>query len=102
MHAECKQCLPSGGCSSTAYIALLVLCPQVPKVWAFLAMTVLLGVVALPVMVVLQTGHAVGMWLLLPLMLGVTGALGGVMTTIGPQIYPPAVRASGYNIGHNL
>lgn len=82
--------------------SLCGVCLQVPKIWAFLSVTVLLGVVALPVMVVLQTGHAVGLWLLLPLMLGGAGGLGGIMTTIGPQIYPPAVRTSGYNIGHNL
>lgn len=61
------------------------------------------GVLAAAVMPVMQVvAHPVGLWLLLPVMLGATGIIGGIMTTIGPAIYPPAVRASGYNLGHNL
>jgi hypothetical protein len=64
---------------------------------------VVTGVLAAAVMPVMQiVGHPVGMWLLLPLLLGATGVIGGIMTTIGPAIYPPAVRATGYNLGHNL
>lgn len=75
---------------------------QIPKVWALMAFTGVLAVATMPVFAVFQTGNRVGLWMLLPLMLGLTGLIGGVMTTIGPQIYPPAVRASGYNLGHNL
>lgn len=75
---------------------------QVPKVWALLSVSGVIAVAIMPVMVVIQTGSPVGLWLLLPVMVGLTGILGGIMTTIGPQIYPPAVRASGYNLGHNL
>jgi hypothetical protein len=53
-------------------------------------------------MLVIETGHAVGVWLLLPLLLALCGVFAGCMTTIGPQIYPPAVRATGYNFSHNL
>lgn len=81
---------------------LYCLCLQVPKVWALMVVTGVIAAAIMPVMVVIQTAHPVGLWLLLPLMVGTCGILGGIMTTIGPQIYPAAVRASGYNIGHNL
>jgi hypothetical protein len=75
---------------------------QVPKVWAIMAVSGLIAAVIMPVMAVIQTANPVGLWLLLPLMVGACGLIGGIMTTIGPQIYPPAVRATGYNLGHNL
>jgi hypothetical protein len=75
--------------------------PQVPKLWVYLAGTAVVATAALPFLVVLETGHPIGMWLLLPLLLGSTGVLGGIMTTVGPLMYPPAVRTSGYNLGHN-
>jgi hypothetical protein len=76
--------------------------PQVPKVWAMVATAGVGAVAILPVMVVLQQGSPVGLWLLSPLMVGLCGVLSGLMTTIGPQIYPPAVRTTGYNLGHAL
>ena len=75
---------------------------QVPNVWAMLTVVGVTGGIIMPVTAVLQTGHPVGLWLLMPLMLGVTGLMGGIMTTIGPQIYPPAVRASGFNLGFSM
>lgn len=67
-----------------------------------MAVSGLIAAAIMPVMAVIQTAHPVGLWLLLPLMIGACGLIGGIMTTIGPQIYPPAVRATGYNLGHNL
>jgi MHS family proline/betaine transporter-like MFS transporter len=72
------------------------------KMWAYLAATAVGAAAIMPVMLVIETGYPVGVWLLLPLLLGLTGVQGGCMTTIGPQIYPPAVRTTGYNLGHNL
>lgn len=75
---------------------------QVPKVWALLVNTIIIAAVTVPVLMCLEAGYAVGIWLLLPLMFALCGITGGLMTTIGPTIYPAAVRASGYNISHNL
>lgn len=75
---------------------------QVPKIWALLAAVGVCAVAVMPVLAVLQSGFPLGLWLLVPMLLGVAGIIGGLMTTIGPQIYPPAVRTSGYNLGHNL
>lgn len=70
--------------------------------WVYLAVTGVVTTASLPAMVAIESGHALGLWLVMPLMLGLAGVLGGIMTSIGPQIYPPAVRTTGYNLGHNL
>eukprot|EP00775_Hariotina_reticulata_P009250 gene9250-9416_t len=73
-----------------------------PKVWGYMGVTAVLAVICIPALIALHSGSHVALWLLLPLMLGSCGFLGGFMTSIGPSIFPPAVRASGYNLAHNL
>lgn len=103
--APCKPCKPStvpcDVCGRRHRPACpAVSCLQLPCVWSLLVAT---GVIAAAIMPVMQlAGHPVGLWLLMPLMLGLVGVIGGIMTTVGPAIFPSAVRASGYNLGHNL
>jgi hypothetical protein len=64
-------------------------------------MALSLGVAAtsIPVMFALQSGKFVFLVVLLPGMLGVAGCLGGVISSIGPQMYPSAVRVTGFTLG---
>jgi hypothetical protein len=90
---------------------MLLLCPTVPhcccccrlllllQVWCMMACIVAGGAICLPVLLGLQTGNLVALFLLLPLMMGITGLLGGFNVSILPLLYPPGVRASGFNIG---
>ncbi|WIA40964.1 hypothetical protein OEZ86_004614 [Tetradesmus obliquus] len=73
-----------------------------PKVWALMGLS--LGVVAtsIPVMFALNAGSFVYLMVLLPAMLGVAGVMGGVLSSIGPQMYPAAVRVTGFTLGHSL
>ncbi|WIA20644.1 hypothetical protein OEZ85_005023 [Tetradesmus obliquus] len=73
-----------------------------PKVWALMGLS--LGVVAtsIPVMFALHAGSFVYLMVLLPAMLGVAGVMGGVLSSIGPQMYPAAVRVTGFTLGHSL
>ena len=60
----------------------------------------LIGAAAvIPVMYALHSGSLAAMLVLVPLMIGLCGCMGGLMTSIGPQIYPAGVRATGYNLG---
>lgn len=75
---------------------------QVRNAAAMMATTGFLAVISMPVMLVVQRYPAVALWFLMPLMLGLAGAGGGIGGTIGAQIYPPAVRTSGFNLGYSL
>jgi hypothetical protein len=55
--------------------------------------------VSLPALLGLHSGNLVALFLLLPLMMGITGLLGGFNVSILPLLYPAGVRASGFNIG---
>jgi hypothetical protein len=71
----------------------------IPKVWALMGLS--LGVVAtsIPVMFALHKGAFVYLMVLLPCMLAVAGCMGGVISSIGPQMYPSAVRVTGFTLG---
>jgi hypothetical protein len=71
----------------------------VPKVWSFLAVSAVLAALFMPLLLLLQAKSAVALWLLMPLCIGLSGVHAGLMTVIGPQIYTPAIRASGFNTG---
>jgi len=58
------------------------------QVWGYMGMTVVLAAIAIPALLALHSGSLVALWLLLPLVLGGCGCLGGLMTSIGPSIYP--------------
>lgn len=66
----------------------------IPKMYVFMGITAFNAAVSIPLLLYLHSGSVVAQWLLLPLMLGVTGVCGGLMTSIGPQIFPAAVRVS--------
>jgi hypothetical protein len=55
--------------------------------------------ICIPVLLALHTGSLVALFLLLPLMMGITGLLAGFNVAILPLLYPAGVRASGFNIG---
>ncbi|WIA30903.1 hypothetical protein OEZ86_000955 [Tetradesmus obliquus] len=90
-------------------IAFLVMVPLgghlsdkgAPKVTCFMALVVAGAAICIPVLLALHTGSLVAVFLLLPLMMGITGLLGGFNVSILPLMYPAGVRASGFNIGHN-
>jgi len=58
------------------------------QVWGYMGVTAVLAIICIPALMALHTGSHVALWLLLPLMLGSSGCLGGLMTSIGPCIYP--------------
>jgi MHS family proline/betaine transporter-like MFS transporter len=72
------------------------------KVWLFMGISTIMGALVVPALLWLDTGTLAALFIAVPGMLGLAGLLGGLFTSIGPQIYPSAVRASGYNLGHNL
>lgn len=72
------------------------------NVWVFLAYTAVIAIVILPLMMLLESGHALALWLIVPALIGSTAIPGGIMTSVGPQIYTPATRTTGYNLSHNL
>lgn len=74
-----------------------------PKLWCFAGISLLLGAISAPVLMAADGGRAlVVLWLVVPVCVGLTGLQAGWMTGIGPVIYAPGVRTTGYNVGHNL
>eukprot|EP00878_Enallax_costatus_P009882 GHUV01010319.1.p1 GENE.GHUV01010319.1~~GHUV01010319.1.p1 ORF type:complete len:550 (+),score=105.42 GHUV01010319.1:1185-2834(+) len=71
----------------------------IPKVWVYMGISLIGAAVVIPVMYALHSGSLAAMFTLVPFMIGLCGCLGGLMTSIGPQIYPAGVRATGYNLG---
>lgn len=55
-------------------------------------MAVVVCAVSLPVLLALHTGNLVAVFLLLPLMMAITGLLGGFNTSVMPLVYPAGVR----------
>ncbi|KAI8467534.1 MAG: major facilitator superfamily domain-containing protein [Monoraphidium minutum] len=88
--------------ASTVLTGHFVCDRPVPKVWAYCGLVALITGLSFPALLWLHTGSMAALFVALPLMIALCGTLGGLMTSIGPQIYPAAVRASGYNLGHNL
>eukprot|EP00775_Hariotina_reticulata_P014553 gene14553-14684_t len=58
-------------------------------------------VINLPILLALHTGHLAAAFLCLPVMMALTGMMGGFNCCISPLLYPAGVRASGFNIAHN-
>jgi hypothetical protein len=69
-----------------------------PKVWALMALSLGVAAISIPVMFTLQSGTFVFLVVLMPCMLGLAGCMGGLISSIGPQMYPSAVRATGFTL----
>jgi hypothetical protein len=80
-------------------LLLLLLLLLLLQVFCMMAMILVSAAICLPVLLALHTGSLVALFLLLPLMMGITGSLGGFNVSIVPLMYPAGVRASGFNIG---
>jgi hypothetical protein len=50
-------------------------------------------VVELPILLALHTGHLAAAFLLLPVMMALTGMMGGFNCAISPLLYPAGVRS---------
>eukprot|EP00878_Enallax_costatus_P017013 GHUV01017861.1.p1 GENE.GHUV01017861.1~~GHUV01017861.1.p1 ORF type:complete len:573 (+),score=108.97 GHUV01017861.1:493-2211(+) len=74
----------------------------VPRIWlCFGVFTVATGI-SCPVLLALPTASFAGAWLLHTLLMMIMACVLGVIPATLSCIYPPTVRATGFNLGHNM
>ncbi|WIA36065.1 hypothetical protein OEZ86_007421 [Tetradesmus obliquus] len=74
-----------------------------PKVWAMVGLTAVGAAICTPLLLWCATGSVAATWVAPMLVCGLLcGSMGGLLTSIGPQVFPAGVRTSGYNLAHNL
>lgn len=72
-----------------------------PKVWTLMSLCLGVSAVSIPVMFGLHSSAFVVVLLMVTLMLGACGCMGGLLTSIGPEMYPAGVRITGYALGES-
>lgn len=70
----------------------------IKRMWLYIGVSGVGVVATLPVLL-LGFESLIGVWILQPLMVAMCGFLAGLVTCIGPQLYPAEVRTSGELLG---
>lgn len=75
---------------------------RLPKLWSLLAVYCVLIPLTPPALLWAGSGSVAARWVVTSLGLFVSGCAAGILTSIGPTIFPSGVRLSGYNFAHNI
>jgi hypothetical protein len=64
-------------------------------VWTLVGLTIIDAAIVIPLLLWCQSGSLAATWVAPMLVIGLLcGSMGGLMTSIGPQVFPAGVRVS--------